>query len=91
MSSTLANAINECRHITPEELIRDNIKAIPGKEEKQRYIIQYVNNYGHIVKDIYTESSSEKQVIEKAKQEKLYYPECYIEILNLDTRKRIYA
>ena len=33
MASTLANAINECRHITPEELIQDNIHA--EKEEKE--------------------------------------------------------
>lgn len=33
MASTLAKAINECRHITPEELIQDNIHT--EKEEKE--------------------------------------------------------
>ena len=37
MVSTLAAAINECRHIKPEELIQDTIKAVnrPGQAQKE--------------------------------------------------------
>ena len=31
-ASTLAAAINECRHITPEELTRDTFRAIPAAD-----------------------------------------------------------
>lgn len=31
-ASTLAAAINECRHITPDELTRDTFRAIPAAE-----------------------------------------------------------
>lgn len=32
MASTIAKAINEVRHITPEELTRDTVKACPDPE-----------------------------------------------------------
>ena len=55
------------------------------------YDIQFVNDYGHIVKDIFCECKTDKAAIAKAKKEKIYYPDCHIEIINMDTRKRIYA
>ena len=53
--------------------------------------IQFVNSYGHVVKDIFYKAKTEKAAITKAKKEKFCYPECYIEIINMDTMKRIYA
>ena len=35
MASTLAKAINECRHITPEELTQDNIRTEKEEEENE--------------------------------------------------------
>lgn len=42
MASTLINAINACRHITTEELTRDNIATC------NRYEIQVLYN-GHVI------------------------------------------
>lgn len=42
MASTLINAINECRHVTADELIQDNIKTC------NRYEIQVLFD-GHII------------------------------------------
>ena len=79
----LANAINNLQRINPEDIKADN-----GMD---KYEICFVNNYGHIVKRIFNEFRTEKQAITLANSEKSMYPDCYIEILNLDTRKRIYA
>ena len=54
------------------------------------FIIEYVNNYGHVVHSIKLEKKTERQAIITANKNKFYYPECYIEILNLNTLKRIY-
>ena len=79
----LANAINNLQRINPED-----VKADIGMN---KYEICFVNNYGHIIKSIFNEFKTENQAIMLAKKEKFMYPECYIEILNLDTGKRIYA
>ena len=34
MASTLIKAINECRHIRPEELIREQIENLDNKTEQ---------------------------------------------------------
>ena len=34
MASTLAKAINECRHVTPEELVQDNIHTEKREDEE---------------------------------------------------------
>ena len=34
MASTLAKAINECRHVTPEELVQDNIRTEKMEDEE---------------------------------------------------------
>jgi hypothetical protein len=64
-----------------------------GKKAKTMYSynIMYVNSYGHIIANIFTGCKTDKAAITKAKQYKSLYPECHIEIINLDTRKRIYA
>lgn len=57
-----------------------------------RFEIEFVNNYGHIVKSFMYECKTEKQAINKAKKEKnIMYPECHIEIICFDSLKRIYA
>ena len=33
MASTLAQAINECRHVTPEEIEQDNIITVETEED----------------------------------------------------------
>ena len=55
--------------------------------------IEFLNKYGHIIKSFYIENCTEKQAIRKAKKEKTdLYPDCaWSEILNLNTRKKIYA
>lgn len=53
--------------------------------------IEYVNDYGHIVKNIQYECKTEKQAIWKARKEKDLFPECHIEIICFDSLKRIYA
>lgn len=55
------------------------------------FYINFINSYGHIVKSIEHKCKTEKQAVSKAKKEKFLYPECYIEILCYETRKRIYA
>lgn len=52
--------------------------------------IEYVNRYGHIVKSFHF-AGTEKQAIKAAKKDKDLYPECHIEIICYETRKRIYA
>lgn len=54
------------------------------------FIIQYVNKYGHIVKE-FKYAGTEKQAINSAKKDKFMYPECFIEIINTETFKSIYA
>ena len=56
------------------------------------YVIEFINSYGHIIKRInIAENKSLIQVKRQAKKEKFLYPECYIEILDMINRKRIYA
>lgn len=52
--------------------------------------IEYINRYGHIVHS-FTIKGTEKQAIKAAKKDKDLYPECHIEIICFETRKRIYA
>lgn len=52
--------------------------------------IEYVNAYGHIV-HYFTINGTEKQAIKAAKKDRDLYPECHIEIICFETRKRIYA
>lgn len=52
--------------------------------------IEFVNEYGHIVHS-FTFSGTEKQAIRAAKKDKDLYPECWIEVICFETRKRIYA
>lgn len=61
-----------------------------GMNTMYKFIIQYINNYGHIVKELLF-AGTEKQVINAAKKDKFLYPECYIEIINTETFKSIYA
>ena len=44
MVSTLAAAINEIRHITPEELQRDNIKVIDSEKTENENRKEGENN-----------------------------------------------
>ena len=37
MASTLQKAINEARHITPEEIARDNMRAVPDGQPGRLY------------------------------------------------------
>ena len=89
MASSIAQAINECRHIRPEELIKEQIvSSVP----EQAFEIELINSYGHIVYSFVYKCKTEKQAITKAKKERFFYPEtAWIEIINTETRKRIYA
>ena len=55
--------------------------------------IEFIDSYGHIIHYFRMENKTEKQAIRKAKQvKKDMYPECaWIEIINTETLKRIYA
>lgn len=89
MASTLAAAINECRHITMEELTRDTIKAV--QDPAFRFEIELLNSCGHVLKTIYLENKTERAAVIRAKKEKKLFPDmAWIEILNLDTMKRTY-
>lgn len=57
------------------------------------FIIEFMNSYGHVINSFYYDCKTEKAAIAKAKKEKgIMYPDCsWIEIINLDTKKRIYA
>ena len=55
------------------------------------FYVNFINSYGHIVNSFVHKGKTEKQAIAKAKKEKFLYPECYIEIICYETRKRIYA
>lgn len=55
------------------------------------YEIQYINRYGHIVYSFQVKKDTDKKAIMAAKKQKFMYPECWIEILCHETRKRIYA
>ena len=45
MASTLINAINEVRHITPEELTRDTVKACPDPDIENVNFAKIVYNH----------------------------------------------
>lgn len=55
--------------------------------------IEFINSYGHIIYSYRIENKAEKQVIQAAKKKKkdLYPDAAWIEIINLETLKRIYA
>ena len=56
------------------------------------YVIEFINNYGHVIGSIYCDYKTDKAAVQKAKKEKFLYPDSsWIEVINLDTRKRIYA
>lgn len=60
---------------------------------KNKFEVEFLNSYGHVIYSFCYECKTEKQAITKAKKEKKeLYPDCaWIEILNLNTMKRIYA
>ena len=56
------------------------------------YVAEFINAYGHVVKRInITENKNLVQVKKQANKEKFLYPECYIEVLDMINRKRIYV
>ena len=60
------------------------------------YVIEFLNSYGHVIHNIYIDCKTDKTAIQKAKREKakegIIYPDtAWIEIINLDTKKRIYV
>ena len=63
MTSTLAAAINECRHITTEELIMDNIKNL---DRVNTFEIAILDDYSNIIYRHYV-TCTEEQAKTKAK------------------------
>ena len=58
------------------------------------YEIEFINSYGYIINSFSIQCKTEKQAISAAKKEKItgLYPEiAWIEIVCLETKKRIYA
>ena len=45
MASTIASAINNVRHVTPEELITDTVKACPDPETENALFCKIVYNH----------------------------------------------
>lgn len=57
-----------------------------------KYEIEYINSCGHIIHNFIIETKTEKQAIQAAKKGRFLYPDCaWIEIINLNEYKRIYA
>lgn len=70
----------------------NSLAAAINEKKHIFYLVQYVNNYGHIVHEMpIMENKTIEQVKRQAKKEKFMYPECYIEILDIINKKRVYA
>lgn len=76
MVSSLANAINECRHIKPEEIVTDTIKSLEMPitvAEKRTYEINILNDDNNIVYRHYCERTTEEKARETAKNACSFY------------------
>ena len=76
MVSSLANAINECRHIKPEEVVTDTIKSLEKPitaAEKHTYEITILDNDSNIIYRHYCERSTEEKAAETAKNACSFY------------------
>lgn len=63
MASTLAQAINECRHVTPEELTRDTIRAAAPKLFPYRISLML---YSGLIETHYIKAANRSDAFDKA-------------------------